>query len=146
MDSKCQKTTLTFLSLTQPMNVQYVSRTFNSLSSMRKWLRNKALKWIWYINYIYYGTMKILNYFSHFIRLPSFYHNYILKSYFFDFHKKISYNVKGLINSKSLHFPLYQDPLVRRFQKTHQNLIWNLARKKHLDWSSSIKMTQFPTL
>ena len=111
-------------------NVKYVSRTFNSLSSMRKWLRNKALKWIWYINYIYYGTMKILNYFSHFIRIPSFHYNYILKSYFFDFHKKISHNVKGLINSKSLHFPLYQDPLVRRFQRTHQNLIWNLARKK----------------
>ena len=113
-------------------NVQYVSRTFNSLSSMRKWLRNKALKWIWYINYIYYGTMKILNYFSHFIRIPSFHYNYILKSYFFDFHKKISHNVKGLINSKSLHFPLYQDPLVRRFQRTHQNLIWNLARKKNI--------------
>ena len=65
----------------------------------------------------------------------------------FDFHKEFCYDVKGLINSKSLHFPLYQDPLVRRFQRTHQNLIWNLARKKkHLDWSSSIKMTQFPTL
>ena len=64
----------------------------------------------------------------------------------FDFHKEFCYDVKGLINSKSLHFPLYQDPLVRRFQRTHQNLIWNLARKKHIDWSSSIKMTQYPIL